>query len=74
MILPYLSELINDRRDIRNEYNEWKIQLNMSVSFISSSDAGEICNFFVWSDNEEIRPGNETDDIKRLLKSFLTNY
>ena len=32
-------------------------------------------HFFVWSDNEEIRSGNETDDIiKRLFKSFLTNY
>ena len=30
---------------------------------------------FVWSDNEEIRSGNETDDIiNRLIKSFLTNY
>ena len=29
----------------------------------------------MWSDNEEIRSGNETNDIiKRLLKSFLTNY
>ena len=29
----------------------------------------------MWSDNEEIRSGNETDDIiKRLLNSFLTNY
>ena len=29
----------------------------------------------MWSDNEEIRSGNETDDIiKRLFKSFLTNY
>ena len=28
----------------------------------------------MWSDNEEIRSGNETNDIiKRLLKSFLTN-
>ena len=31
--------------------------------------------FFAWSDNEEIRSGNETDDIiNRLIKSFLTNY
>ena len=31
--------------------------------------------FFVWSDHEEIRSGNETNDIiKRLFKSFLTNY
>ena len=31
--------------------------------------------FFVWSDNEEIRSVNEANGIiKRLLKSFLTNY
>ena len=30
---------------------------------------------FVWCDNEEIRMGNETDDIiKRLLNYFLNNY
>ena len=30
---------------------------------------------FLWSDNEEIRLGNETDDIaKRLINSFLNNY
>ena len=29
----------------------------------------------MWSDNEEIRSGNETDDIiKGLLNSFLNNY
>ena len=29
----------------------------------------------MWSDHEEIRSGNETNDIiKRFLKSFLTNY
>ena len=75
MIMPYLNDLINYHKNTRNEPNEWKIQLNMSVNFISSNDAGEIRTFFVWSDNEEIRSGNETDDIiKRLLKSFLTNY
>ena len=73
--MPYLSYLINDHKDIRNESNEQKIQLNMSVDFISSNDTGEIRTFFVWSDNEEIRSGNKTDDfIKRLIKSFLTNY
>ena len=52
-----------------------KIQLNMSINFISSNDTGEIHNFFVWRDNEEIRSDNEINDIiKRLLKSFLTNY
>ena len=73
--MPYLSDLINDHKNIRNESNEWKIQLNMSVNFISSNDTGEIHTFFVWSDNEEIRSGNETDDtINRLIKSFLSNY
>ena len=52
MIMPYLSDLINDHKNIRNESNEWKIQLNMGVNFISSKDTGEIQTFFVWSDNE----------------------
>ena len=73
--MPYLSDLINYHRAIRNESNEWKIQLDMSVNFISSNDTGEIQAFFVLSDNEEIRSRNETDDIiKRLFESFLTNY
>ena len=46
MIMPYFSDLINDHRAIRNESNEWKIQLNMSVNFISSNDTGEIRTFF----------------------------
>ena len=32
MIMPYLSDLINNHKAIRNESNEWKIQLNMSVN------------------------------------------
>ena len=45
MIMPYLSDLINGHKNIRNEFNEWKIQLNMSVNFISSNDTGEIRTF-----------------------------
>ena len=72
--MPYLSDL-SDHTNIRKESNEWKVQLNMSVNFISSNDIGEIRTFFAWSDNEEIRSGNETDDIiNRLIKSFLTYY
>ena len=75
MIIPYLSDLINENKAIENNSNEWKIQINMHVNFVSSNDTGETRTIFVWSDNEEIRSGNETDDIiKRLLKSFLTNY
>ena len=58
IIMPYL-------RDLRNDHNskEWKIQINMHVNFISSKDTGETRTIFVWSDNKEIRSGNETCDI-----------
>ena len=73
--MPYLSDIINDHKAIRNESNEWKIQINMHVNFISSKDTGETRTICVWSDNEKIRSGNETDDIiKELFKSFLNNY
>ena len=73
--MPYLSDLINDHKAIRNESKERKIQINMHVNFVSSNDTGEICTIFVWSDNEEIRSGNEIDDIiKGLLNSFFNNY
>ena len=75
MIIPYLRDLINDHRAIENSSKEWKIQINMSVNFISFNDTGEIRTISVWSDNEKIRSGNETNSIiRRLLKSFLTNY
>ena len=70
MIMPYLRDLTNN-----NKSNEWKIQINMHVNFISSKDTGETRTIYIWSDNEEIRLGNETDDIvKELFKSFLNNY
>ena len=47
----------------------------MHVNFVSSKDTGETRTIYVWSDNEEIRLVNETDDIiKELFKSFLNNY
>ena len=70
MIMPYLRDLTNN-----NKSNEWKIQINMHVNFISSKDTGEARTIYIWSDNEEIRLGNETDDIvKEPFKSFLNNY
>ena len=75
MIILYLRDLINDHRAIENNSKEWKIQINTNVNFISSYDTGEIRTISAWSDNEEIRSGNETNSIiGRLLKSFLTNY
>ena len=74
-MVPYLQDILNDQKTNSNNSNEWKIQINMHVNFVSSNDTGEIRTIFVWSDNEEIRLGNETDDIiKRLINSFLNNY
>ena len=74
-IMPYLRDIINDHKAIRNESKEWKIQITMHVNFISSKDTGEMRTIFARSDNEEIRLGNETDDIiKELFNSFLNNY
>ena len=74
-IKPYLSDLINENKALENNLDEWKVQINMSVNFVSFNDTGEIRTIFVLSDNEEIRLGNETDDIvNRLVSSFLNNY
>ena len=73
--MPYLRDKINDHKAIKNESKEWKIQINMHVNFVSSKVTGETDTIFVWSHNEEISYGNETDDIiKGLLHSFLNNY
>ena len=68
MIKPYLSDLINENKAIENNSNEWKIQINMHVNFVSSNDTGEIRTIFVLSDNEEIKLGNER---MILLKDLL---
>ena len=59
--MTYLDDLINDHKAIENNSNKWKIQINMYVNFVSSN--GENRTIFVWSNNEEISLGNETDDI-----------
>ena len=70
--MPYLSDTINDHKTIRNESNKWNIQINMHVNFISSKDTGDTRTIYVCSDNEEIRLGNETNDIiKELFKPFF---
>ena len=67
MIKPYLIDLTNGNNAIETSSNEWKI--------VSSNDTGEVRTVFVWSDNEKIRLGHETDDIiKRLINFFLNNY
>ena len=75
MIIPYLKELINNHKAIENGSREWKIQLNANIKNFSLDDARDIRTFYVWSKNEEIRLGNETNNIvESLINSFLNNY
>ena len=70
--MPGLTDVINKKK---NDRVECKIQLNMGVNFISTNDTEEIRAFYVRSDNEEIRSGNETPEIiTKLIESFLSNY
>ena len=70
-ITPHLYDLINEHRIARRV---WKIQISMRVNFISSKDIGET-QIYVWSNNESIIWGSDTDDIIReLFRSFLHNY
>ena len=47
----------------------------MRIKFVYSNDQEDTRSFYVWTNNKEIRLGNETDDIfKRLINSFLNNY
>ena len=72
MIRPYLSNIINDHKT----QGEWKIQLTMSINFISSEeDSDEVCTVHTKSDNIEIMMGSETDEIiEELFKSLLKRY
>ena len=42
---------------------EWKIQLSMTINFISSKDSDEIRTMHTKNNNIEIMMGSETDDI-----------
>ena len=70
--------MMNDHKATKLKNNkswEWKIQLNMRVNFFSSKDRGETHTIDVLSDNEDIRCGNETDDIiKEIFESFLNKF
>ena len=56
-------------------HGEWKIQLTMQITFISSLDKGKFRIVNSKSDNVEIMMGIETDDIiNELFESFLKKY
>ena len=45
-IIPYLSDLINDHKTIRNESNEWKIQISMNVNLFLLMTLEKLVLFF----------------------------
>ena len=71
IIIPYLKDMINNHKAL----SEWKIQLIMRISFISSLDRRKFRTMHSKSDNIEIMNGIETNDvINELFKSFLKRY
>ena len=86
MIRPYLSDIINDHKtpkklrvhssnevfEYETQYGEWKIQITISINFISSKDSDETPNMHTKNNNIEIMMGNQTNDIiKELFESLL---
>ena len=63
VIKAYLTDLINDHKS-----KEWKIQIYMHITFVSSNDTGETRTIFLWSNNEEI---GWVMKQMALLKDFL---
>ena len=74
MIRPYLDDMIIDYKT----QGECKIQITMSISFISSNDSDETHNLRTKSNNVEIMMGDETDEIMdelfnifhKIIKNF----
>ena len=70
-IKPYLSDL----KDNRKTQSDWKIQLTIAISFISSKDSDETRTIHTKSGNIEIMIGNKTDQIiEELFESLLQRY
>ena len=71
MIRPYLKAIVNDYKT----QGEWKIQLIMVVTFISSVDSNENRTMRTKSNNIEIMMGNEADEIiEEFFESLLQKY
>ena len=58
-----------------NTKGEWKIQLSMTINFISSKDTNETRVMHSKTDNIEIRIGNKTHEImQKVVDSLLQKY
>ena len=89
MIRPYLNDIINDHKthevlkvhsgnkviDYETTLGEWKIQLLMTISFVSSKDSDGIRTIHTKSDNIYIMMGYETDEIiEELFESLFPKF
>ena len=71
MIRPYLNDIINNYKT----QGEWKIQLTMSINFISSKDFDETRTIHTKSDNINIMLDSATDEIfEKHFESLLQKY
>ena len=88
MIKPCLSDIINYHKTrgfvrylsgnktwVEQTSRNWKIELTMTINFISSKDSDETRTMHKKSNNVEIMMGSETDEIiENLFESFLQKY
>ena len=88
MVKPYLSNTINNQNTpgllryysgkrswLEETSSEWKIQLTMTINFISSKDSDETRTMHTKSNNVEVMVSSETDEIiEDLFESFLKQY
>ena len=71
-ITPEIAELIRNKS---TNQNEQKMQLTMNINFMHTTDPNKNRNFYVKSDNVEIRPRSIINDVLiKPLESFLNNY
>ena len=88
MIKQYLGDVINNHKTsglerysssnktwVEETPSEWKIQLTMTINFISSKDSDDARTMHTKSNNVEIMVGSETDEIiEELFESLLKLY
>ena len=71
IIRPYLSDIINNQKT----QVEWKINLTIAITFISSKNSNETRIVHSESDNIEIMMSSKTDEIiEELFESLLQRY
>ena len=70
-IRPYLSDIIDNQKT----QVEWKINLTIAITFISSKNSNETRIVHSESDNIEIMMSSKTDEIiEELFESLLQRY